>query len=180
MTQKADDSTKTSAPRGRGRPVRYLTEPELATELETDERTLRRWREDGCPHQRRSNRVLYRLPQVMAWLQERARKELDADEAKERARKMRADADRSEMLAAKLRGELAPVAEMDRAVERLATAVRNEVAGLRSRFTLQVIGLQTPQEAALVLDEMAKQILASLAGAAVVDDADAEDVEDAA
>lgn len=161
--------------------MRYLTEKELAAELETDERTLRRWREDGCPHQRRSNRVLYRLPQVMAWLQERARKELDADEAKERARKMRADADRSEMLAAKLRGELAPVVEMDAAVERLATAVRNEVAGLRSRFTLTVLGLTTPQDAAAVLDEMGKQILGALASAAASEDEDTDDeLEEAA
>lgn len=161
--------------------MRYLTEKELAAELETDERTLRRWREDGCPHQRRSNRVLYRLPQVMAWLQERARKETDADEAKERARKMRADADRSEMLAAKLRGELAPVVEMDAAVERLATAVRNEVAGLRSRFTLTVLGLTTPQDAAAVLDEMGKQILGALASAAASEDEDTDDeLEEAA
>lgn len=172
--------TKSVDSRGSGRPVRYLTEKELAAELETDERTLRRWREDGCPHQRRSNRVLYRLPQVMAWLQDRARKELDADEAKERARKVRADADRSEMLAAKLRGELAPVSEMDAAVERLATAVRNEVAGLRSRFTLTVMGLQTPQEAAAVLDEMGRQILGALASAAEADEETDATLEEAA
>lgn len=156
-----------------GRPVKYLTETELAETLEvSDARELRKWRQEGCPHQMRSGRVLYRLPQVVAWREERARKELDADEAKERARKMRADADRSELAAAKLRGELAPVAEMDAAVERLATAVRNEVAGLRSRFTLTVLGLQTPQEAAAVLDEMGKQILGALAGAAVDEDVD--------
>ena len=94
----------------------------------------------------------------------------ELDEAKERARKMRADADRSEMMAAKLRGELAPVAEMDAAVERLATAVRNEVTGLRSRFTLAVIGLQTPQEAAASLDDMAKQILGALASSATAEE----------
>lgn len=170
--------TKDPKPRGRGRPVAYLTETELAAAVEKDERTLRQWREQGCPHQMRSNRIMYRMPLVLEWLQERARKELDADESKERARKMRADADRSEMAAAKLRGELAPVAEMDAAVERLATAVRNEVAGLRSRFTLAVIGLQTPVEAAAALDDMAKQILGALAGAAS-DDTD-DELEEAA
>ena len=87
----------------------------------------------------------------------------DKDEAAARARKMSADADRSEMAAAKLRGELAPVVEMDAAVERVASAVRNEVAGLRSRFALRVVGLKTPLEAATVLDEMAAQILGGLA-----------------
>ena len=168
--------TKEPKPRGQGRPVAYLTEKELAAAVERDERTLREWREQGCPHQRRSNRIMYRLPQVLEWLQERARKELDADESKERARKMRADADRSEMAAAKLRAELAPVAEMDAAVERLATAVRNEVSGLRSRYALQIIGLKDAIEAVEVLDRMAKQILAALASAAAGEDAgDADD-----
>ena len=171
--------TKEPKARGQGRPVDYLTETELASAIGRDERTLREWREKGCPHQRRSNRILYRLPQVMAWREEQARKELDADEAKERARKMRADADRSEMAARKLRGELAPVVEMDAAVERLATAVRNEVNGLRSRFALSIMGLQTPADAAAALDDMAKQILGALATAAAEDD-EPEDLEEAA
>lgn len=172
----AKKQAKTTETRGKGRPVTYLTETEIAAALEVDPRELRKWRADGCPHSLRSNRVLYRLPQVMAWKEERAVKALDADEAKERARKMRADADRSEMAAAKLRNELAPVREMDAAVERLATAVRNEVAGLRSRFTLAVIGLKEPVEAAAVLDDMARQIMGALAATAadVPDDTDDE------
>jgi len=169
--------------RGQGRPVAYLTEKELATAVERDERTLREWREQGCPHQRRSNRIMYRLPQVLEWLQERARKELDADESKEKARKARADADRSEMLAAKMRGELAPVVQMDAAVERLATAVLNEVNGLRARYTLLIVGIKDAHEAALVLDSMAKQILGALAREAVTDDTPddaSDDMEEAA
>lgn len=165
MTAKAKPKTAAL-----GRPVAYLTEQECADLIEVSPQEMRRLRAEGCPHQMRSGRVLYRLPQVMAWREERAVKALDADESKERARKMRADADRSEMAAAKLRGELAPVAEMDAAVERLATAVRNEANGLRSRFALTIIGLQTPVEAAAALDEMAKQILGALASAAAADD----------
>ena len=164
--------------RGKGRPVTYLTETELSAALEVDARELRKWRAEGCPHVLRSNRVLYRLPQVVEWAQERAVKALDADENKERARKMRADADRSEMAAAKLRGELAPVVEMDRAVERLASAVAKEVNGLRSRFTMRAIGLTTPVEAAAVLDDMARQIMRALADAAGQDETD--DLEAAA
>jgi hypothetical protein len=104
----------------------------------------------------------------------------DADESAARARKMSADADRSEIAAARLRSELAPVAEMDRAVERLATAVRNEVSGLRSRFALRIVGLKTPLEAALVLDDMAKQILSGLVGQAEQMADIADDMEDAA
>lgn len=109
--------------------------------------------------------------------------DIDIDEAKERARKMRADADRSEMAAAKLRGDLAPVVEMDAAVERLASAVAKEVNGLRSRFTMRVIGLTTPIEAAAVLDDMARQIMSALADAAsdgADDDTDDPDTLDVA
>ena len=166
--------------RGKGRPVTYLTETELAEALEVDARELRAWRSDGCPHLMRSGRVLYRLPQVVAWREKRAVDVLDADEAKERARKMRADADRSEMAAAKLRGTLAPVADMDRAVEWLATAVRAEVTGLRQRFASRIIGLETPAEAAVVLDAMAEQILGGLRTAATADEETDELDEEAA
>jgi phage terminase Nu1 subunit (DNA packaging protein) len=166
--------SKVEPKRGKGRPVTYLTETELSDTLEVEARELRKWRSEGCPHVMRSARVLYRLPQVVEWARERAVKALDADETKERARKMRADADRSEMAAAKLRAELAPVVEMDRAVERLASAVAKEVNGLRSRFTMRVIGLTTPAEAAGVLDDMARQIMRALADAAGHDDASDE------
>jgi len=164
--------------RGKGRPVTYLTETELSGALEVDARELRTWRSDGCPHLMRSGRVLYRLPQVVSWREKRAVDALDADEAKERARKMRADADRSEMAAAKLRGSLAPVAEMDRAVERLASAVRAEVMGLRQRFASRIIGIETPAESAAVLDAMAEQILGGLRSAA--ESTDTPDEEDEA
>ena len=83
------------------------------------------------------------------------------------------------MAAAKLRGDLAPVVEMDQAVERLASAVKKEVDGLRSRFTMRVIGLTTPIEAAAVLDDMARQIMSALADAANDAD-DPDELEEAA
>ena len=101
------------------------------------------------------------------------------DEA--RTRKALADAERSELTAAKQRNELAPVAEMDAAVERLASAVRDEVRGLRSRFTTAIVGLANPIEAAAVLDQMETQILGALAKAATedVDEPDGDEGNDA-
>ena len=104
----------------------------------------------------------------------------DIDEAKERARKMRADADRSELAAERLRGALAPVVEMDHAIERLASAVKVEIEGLRSRFVMRVIGLETAPEAAAVLDEMARQVLTALAATARAGAEDYDDIEEAA
>lgn len=102
-------------------------------------------------------------------------REEELDEVRERARKLRADADRSELLTARLRGELAPVTEMDAAVERLASAVRNEVLGLRSRYTLSILGLAEPAAAAAVLDDMGRQILGGLAASAVPDGGEQDD-----
>jgi phage terminase Nu1 subunit (DNA packaging protein) len=154
------------AKKGPGRPVAYLSEAELADVLEVDPRVLRRWRADGCPHVMRDSRVRYRLPQVVAWREERAVRALDADEAKERAAKMRADREITELKLARMRGELAPVTEMDEAVEALAHAVRNEIRGLRARFTGRIIGLQSHIEAAEQLDAMAASILSALVNAA--------------
>lgn len=170
---------------------RWVSLNQLADETGLAVRTLQyiRAQEPGVLTTRQKGTTLqYKQPDCAISLRAReAKKALaeltaeDLDEAKERAGKIKAERERAELMVAKLRGELAPVAEMDAAVERLATAVRNEVNGLRSRFTLTVIGLTTPQEAAAVLDEMRKQILGALASAASRDDEDTDDeLEEAA
>lgn len=168
--------------------ARWITLNQLADETGLAVRTLQyiRAQEPGVLTTRQKGTALqYKQPDCAIALRAReakkAREEVSAeelDEARERAGKIKAERERTEMAVLKLRNELAPVAEMDAAVERLATAVRNEVNGLRSRFTLAVVGLQTPQEAAAALDDMAKQILQALAGAAS-DDTD-DELEEAA
>jgi phage terminase Nu1 subunit (DNA packaging protein) len=171
--------------------MRWVTLNQLADETGLAVRTLQyiRAQEPGVLVTRQKGKALeYKQPDCAINLRNReakkARDEVTAeelDEARERAGKIKAERERTEMHVAKLRGELAPVAAMDAAVERLATAVRNEVSGLRSRFTLSVVGLQTPAEAAAVLDEMGRQILGALADAASADAPDEPDeLEEAA
>jgi len=153
---------------------RYVTLTQLAAETGLVVRSLQyiRTQEPGVLISRTRGKVTeYEQPACAISLRNReVRKHLadqkpaDIDEAK--ARRAQADAEIAELQLAKMRGDLAPVVDMDKAVERLAMAVRSEVGGLRSRFAARVIGLQTPLEAAEVLDAMASQILAALQDAA--------------
>lgn len=160
--------------------TRWVTLAQLAAETGLVTRTLQfiRDKEPGVlVHRTRQKVTEYEQPTCAANLRKReAEKALanqrteTVDEARERARKMRADAERSELLTAKLRGDLVPSVELDAAVERLAVAVRDEVRGLKPRFALSILGIQSPVEAAKVLDAMAHQILGALAKAATADD----------
>ena len=169
---------------------RWVALNQLAAETGMAVRTLQyiRAQEPGVLSTRqRGKTVEYEQPACAINLRAReVRKQLEqqkpADFEEARARREQANAAIAELQLAKLRGDLAPIADLDRAVERLASAVRAEVLGLRSRFVGRVVGLATPQEAAVVLDAMQAQILAALAARAeaLEDDETDEPSEDAA
>jgi hypothetical protein len=156
---------------------------EAAKHLGLTAQSIGQWTiKPGAPVRRVGTRVFVRWPEFARWrerelVQTAVRENAGPDLAAAVLRKAVADARRAELAADRQAGELAPVSEMDAAVERLASAVRNEVDGLRSRFTMLIVGLKTPQEAARVLDQMAAQILSGLAdGARAM--AEEDDVED--
>lgn len=160
----------TTAPKTqRGRPAAYLTEKELAATLEVSEPQVRDWRADGCPHQVRDGVIVFRMPKVIEWRLTQAKRAaidaLDIDVAREHKRMARANADIREMDRDERRRSLAPVGAMDAVVERIATAVRTEVRGIRPRYAPRIVGIASVTDAAAVLDEMAAQILKALRGA---------------
>jgi hypothetical protein len=169
---------------------RWVSLNQLAAEVGMSVRTLQyiRAQEPGVLSVRQRGKVAeYEQPACAIHLRARevkkqleAQKPADIDEA--RARREQANAEIAELQLAKMRGELAPVAALDQAVERLATAVRAEVLGLRSRFTGRIVGLTTPQEAAAALDAMQAQILAALEARAetMAGDDEPDDAEAAA
>lgn len=169
-TAKRSAKQATTAPKTqRGRPAAYLTEKELAATLEVSEPQVRDWRADGCPHQVRDGVIVFRMPKVIEWRLAQAKRAaidaLDIDVARENKRMARANADIREMDRDERRRSLGPIAAMDAVVERIAVAVRSEVRGIRPRFAPRIVGLATASDAALVLDEMAAQILKALRGA---------------
>jgi phage terminase Nu1 subunit (DNA packaging protein) len=163
--------------------ARWVSLNQLAAETGLAIRTLQyiRAQEPGVLIQRTRGKVTeYEQPACAIHLRQReVRKELEAqkpadiDEAK--ARKAQADAEMAEMQLAKMRHELAPVIDMDRAVEQLAGAIRAEVLGIRPRWAARLVGLETHAEAAAALDLMAAQLLAALVDRAEGLDADEPD-----
>src|SRR5687767_4905759 len=89
-----------------------LSQIALATLYDVDVRTIRNWVEAGCPERRLSGRPAYMLSDVIPW--RRTQDQIEArggeslDEAKERARKLKEDADGKALDNAKKRRELVP------------------------------------------------------------------------
>jgi hypothetical protein len=117
----------------------------------------------GAPVRKEGRRVFVAWPDFARWReQQMIATAMPADGDAVRTRKLQAEARLAELTLAEREGQLAPVADMDAAVEQLAGAVRDEVRGLRARFAARMVGLETVAEAARELDAMAVQILASL------------------
>jgi len=167
---------------------RWVSLNQLAAETGLAIRTLQyiRAQEPGVLISRTRGKVTeYEQPACAINLRNReVRKELEAqkpadiDEAK--ARREMANAEIAEMQLAKLRNEQAPVADMERAVEKLAGAIRAEVLGIRARWAARIVGLETKAEAAAILDQMAAQVLAALVDRAQGLDEDDDEQEAAA
>lgn len=105
-----------------------VSEAELARVLGVTRPAVTQWRQAGCPYRRRGGRYEYVVAEVVDWRLDRAkaekRDEAAPDEARERARKLRAEADRAELELARARGELVPVAEFTDALDDAFSRVR--------------------------------------------------------
>lgn len=145
-------------------------------------RTVTSWQAAGAPHRKRSGRVWFQAPEIIQWRRTQDRLDSrppgDIDEAKERARKMRADADLAEQKLKVQSGDLVPAADVQQAMERRDYATRARVLGIRGKFAPRVIGLGTMAEATVALDAIVSDILSSLRESA--DDLDDPDADEGA
>lgn len=106
-----------------------VSELELARLLGVTRPAVTQWRQAGCPFRRARGRYEYVVSEVVDWRLARAREQQRDEtapvEALERARKLRAEADRAEFELAKVRGEHTPTAlyteELGDAFERVRT-----------------------------------------------------------
>ncbi|MCF1193327.1 terminase small subunit, partial [Mangrovimonas sp. AS39] len=77
-----------------------------------DARTIRNWVAAGLPQRTQSGRPAYLVSECIAWREEQVRAEVrppeGIDEAKERARKIRADADLAELRLKERLGQMVP------------------------------------------------------------------------
>lgn len=160
------------------REQRVLTK-DLVRYYDVDERTVKRWVEAGCPHRKAHRRLEFLLSEVIPWRREQDRKELRQSSTpkmdEEQARKMRADADLSELKVLQMRGELIPATRVEQDMERLCAMVRARVLSVRGRWAPKIMRLGAMAEAAAVLDALAADVLDALRAGA--DDLDEEPEE---
>lgn len=139
---------------------------EIADVFGVDLESIRLWRTKGMPHRLVSNRPRFVVAECVRWRREQDKKEsretASPDEAKERTRKLAADADMAELRLRQKRGELVAVAEVERTVDRLVSTVRARVLAIRGRWAPRMIALPDMPAATATLDELAMDILSAL------------------
>jgi hypothetical protein len=110
--------------------------------------------------------VGYVLADCVQWRREKdkadARASTAPDIAAEQARKMKADADLSELKVQQMRGDLVPSIDVVREMDRLCAVLRARVLSIRGRWAPKILGLATMAEAATVLDRLSADVLEAL------------------
>lgn len=136
----------------------------LASLFGVDVRTVTNWVDAGCPKRKESGRPVFLLSEVIPWRREQDRHELRPSPKfdEEQARKMRADADLSELKVKRMRGELIPATRVEQDMERLCAMVRARVLSIRGRWAPKIMRLETMAEAALTLDDLTADVLDAL------------------
>lgn len=135
---------------------------QVAALFARDERTVKRWVAAGAPHRKVNGRLMFLLSELIPWRESQLRTDDKPDLAAEQARKMRADADLSELKVSQMRGDLVPAVDVEARMERLCAYVRARVLGVRGRWAPKVLGVGSMAEATAALDGLAGDILAAL------------------
>lgn len=151
-----------------------LSSDQIARLFDKDVRTTRRWVKAGAPHRKKEGRTLFLLSELIPWRERQLAMEQSSspDEARERARKLRAEAGMAELRHRQMLGELVPAKDVEQTWELVLGVVRSRIDALRAKWAPRFLGLKTHLEAVVVLDEMAADLRASIVAGA--DELDAE------
>jgi phage terminase Nu1 subunit (DNA packaging protein) len=158
-----------------------VTQQEIAKVFGVSRQSIHEWTRAGMPTRRESGSPRYVVAECVQWRRDQDRADrpaLDLDEAKERARKLKEDADGKALDNARKRRELVPSHQVAAQWERVLGLVRSRVLAARGRWAPKVMGLGTMAEATAVLDQLADDLLAALRKSA--DELEDEDDEAAA
>jgi phage terminase Nu1 subunit (DNA packaging protein) len=151
---------------------------EIAELFGVDTDTIHLWRKKGMPHRQKSGRPRFEVAVCVQWRRAQDKRDqreaTSPDEAKERTRKLSADADLAELKVRQRLGELVPIVDVERQTDRLVSIIRARVLSIRGRWAPRVIGLATMAQASTTLDGLTADILASLAEGADELQADSE------
>ncbi len=147
-----------------------LTQKQLAELTGKTTRQVRNWeKDDGIPARAEGNRKLYQgRPAILHWHELEVAKALEkagvSEAQKLRMRKLAAETEAKEYDLERLRGTLVPVAFMKAEFEGVCARIRSEIESMAPRYAADVKP-EDPGAGALVLDSIAEELLAALAGA---------------
>lgn len=134
--------------------------PELAEIVGRSVQQVYNWEKDGCP---RGEDGKYDTAEVFEWFATRNAGLKSA--AEQKTRLTRAQADKAELEAARLRAEQVPVSQVERQWTRMLGAFRARVLSLPSRVaSLTVAAPQRFEEHRQILDDAVYECLNELAG----------------
>lgn len=165
--------------KGKGKRVNRL---ELADVFGVAATTVDLWIKNGCPVLERStgkgSAWVLDTAAIAAWLRDRAVSDAvgegPGDEENLKLRRMKAETLKAELELAKARGEVAPLEQIERVVNKAFAEVRANMRNLPARVVSQLIGMTDEREFKSVLLGEIDIALESLAHASLAD-ADAPD-----
>lgn len=165
---------RTGAPRRASAPGQSATA--LASTLGVTREAIRLWTLDGCP--RRDNGT-YLVAEVVTWLRKRDRetasREHAPDEAKERARKLRAEADLKELELQERRGQLVTHALFQERLDGIVGGFAAVAAGQLARFERPIVAAQTVGDARRITEGIHRALMQGARDFGGQLEADAED-----
>lgn len=138
-----------------------LTQRECAAMHGVDERTIRRWSDEGEDSLPRNDDGTYNAPLTIAWrMQKESGSALDLNA--ERARLAKEQADKTAMANAVERGELLSVSTVATEWGRLASSIRAKFLGLPTKLAPRLAGLKNALTVRDALTAEINQVLVAL------------------
>ena len=161
----------------------HIPQKELATRLGLTTRQVHNLAEQGVvPKRVRNGKADYPWPESLhkyiAWKIEAARDE-SFDEAKERARKLRADADLRELELAERRGLLIPADKVQERYEEFLGGFSAVAAGRLQRHERDIVRVSTPGEARALTQTLHRALMEGAQEYASEVEAEADAIEQA-
>jgi phage terminase Nu1 subunit (DNA packaging protein) len=141
---------------------------ELASHFKKTRQTVHNWTKEGMPHRSDGKESTYVLSECIEWriaeeredaLARAAKASESIDEAKERARKLRAEADLKELELLVQRREVMPTAVHLQRIEEIAAGFASVANGKLTRFEREIVAVGTPGDARRVTQRIAEALM---------------------
>lgn len=162
-------------------PVKDVSVQEFATDHGVTSQRVYQWIQAGMPHRSRKSGTRVVRAEANRWIRERdqeqARSETGPDEAKERARKVKAEADLKELEVAERRKQLIPADEYAVFVENFIGGFAAVASGQLQRFEREMVRAMTPGEARAITQKQQAALMEGARQYAQQLEAEAEELE---